>query len=236
MRARRSQRGARLHRRGMSLLEVMVSVAILALIGTLIYGAFDGMSKTRTGITRLADRYHQGRAAVARMSREIQSAYLTPIPTNTILQPTRLTGFIGVDSTPSDRLDFTSFSHRRLRADVHESDQNEVGYFASRDPDSDRIDLVRREAKSIDLEPAKGGVIQVLAEDIESFQIAYLDSITGEWTDSWDSNQPAGQLGRLPLQVHITLVMRGGIGDKPVTFSTKVPVAMQTPLTFGAPK
>ncbi|AUX49068.1 general secretion pathway protein GspJ [Sorangium cellulosum] len=218
---------------GMTLLEVIVSVGILAIIGTLIYGAFDGMSRSRAGISRMSDRYHQGRAAIARISREIQSAFLSrhqPFDKNIVV---RLTAFVGDDTSPADRLDFTAFAHRRLLRNTHESDQCEIGYFGSRDPDRDKLDLVRREAKIIDVEPTRGGVVNVLAEDIESFNVEFLDPITGEWTDTWDSTQPAAQFERLPAQVRVTLVLNGGPGGEPIRFETKVPIAMQVPIAFG---
>ncbi|WP_437570552.1 type II secretion system protein GspJ [Sorangium sp. So ce542] len=219
---------------GVTLLEVLVSVAILAIIGTLIYGAFDGMSRSRAGISRISDRYHQGRGAIARVSRELQAAFLSrhqPADKNIAV---RLTAFTGEDSSPADRVDFTAFAHRRLLRNAHESDQCEIGYFGSRDPERDKLDLVRREAKFIDLEPTRGGVVNVLAEDIESFDVRYLDPITGEWVDSWDSTQPAAQFERLPSQVWVTLVLNGGPGGEPIKFETKVPIAMQVPIAFGA--
>ncbi|KYF47322.1 general secretion pathway protein GspJ [Sorangium cellulosum] len=238
MTARRTSSPARRRRRragGVTLLEVLVSVGILALIGTLIYGAFDGMSRARSGISRMSDRYHQGRAAIARISREIQTAFLSrhqPADRNIVV---RLTAFTGEDSSPADRVDFTSFAHRRLLRNARESDQCEIGYFGSRDPERDKLDLVRREAKTIDLEPTRGGVVNVLAEDIESFNVQYLDPITGEWTDSWDSTQPAAQLERLPSQVWVTLVLNGGPGGEPIKFETKVPIPLQVPIAFGNP-
>jgi len=236
LRLRARARAGRHHAaRGLTLLEVLISISVLALIGTLIYGAFDGMSRTRKGIGRMSDRYHQGRTALSRISREIQSAYLSrhqPIDQNYI---TRKTAFVGQDSSPADRVDFNGFAHKRLAADAHESDQAEIGFFAARDPeDSSKLDLVRRESKILDLEPTKGGVINVLAENIESFSLQYLEPLTGEWVDSWDTTQAAGQLDRMPTQVWITLVLKDGPGGKPIKFETKVPLAMQVPLSFAA--
>lgn len=219
---------------GLTLIEVLISIAILALIGTLIYGAMDGMSKTRKGIGQMSDRYHQGRQALARMGREMQSAFLSrhmPLDQNALA---RRTIFVGEDSSPADRVDFTAFAHKRLMSDAHESDQAEIGYFAARDPEqSGKLDLVRREAKNIDLEPAKGGVVNVLAEDIDSFNVQYYEQLTGEWVDTWDSSQPAGQIDRLPTMVWITLVLKGGAGGQLIKFETKVPLAMQVPLAWA---
>ena len=220
--------------RGLTLLEVLVSIGILALISTLIYGAFDGMARSRAGLTKLDDRYQQGRSALARMSRELQSAFLSMHQPAQQSQQIRITAFVGKNQGTSDRVDFTSFSHRRLGRDLHESDQNELGFFVVRDPEQrDKYDLVQREQKEIDLEPTKGGVINVLCEDVAEFDLSYLDATTGEWTETWDSTQAAGQFQRLPLQVKIRLVLRGGIGDRPIKLETRIPIAMQAAVTFG---
>jgi general secretion pathway protein J len=222
------------HTRGLTLLEVIISLSILALIATLIYGAFDGMSASKRGLSRVNDRYHQGRAALTRMSREIQSAFISLHQSTSPTLVVRKTGFFGHDTSPGDRLDFTSFSHRRLRGDTHESDQNELSYFVDYDPNQNsKLDLLRREAKAIDLDPDKGGVVNVIAEDIETFELQYLDPVTGEWVESWDTEQATGQFMRLPLQVKITLVLNGGPGGKPLRFVTRTPVAMQAPLQFA---
>lgn len=220
--------------RGLTLLEILVSISILALIATLIYGAFDGMSRARTSIFKGEERYHQGRGAIARMSRELESAFLSLHQPAIVSQAVRLTAFVGTNQGSQDRVDFNSFTHRRLGANLHESDQNELSYFLSRDPDrSDKYDLVRREAKDLDITPAHGGVVNILAEDVESFDLKYLDPVTSTWIETWDSSQLSGQFNRLPLQVMIRLVIKGRDGAAPIKLETKVPIAMQVPLTFA---
>jgi general secretion pathway protein J len=230
---------ARARQRGMTLLEVLVAVGILAMVGTLVYGALDGMQRTRVTVERIDDRYHQGRQAIARISREIQSAYLSlHVPLQQALA-VRTTVFIGTDSGSSDRVDFTSFSHRRLARNVHESDQNELSYFMGRDPNrGDKYDLLRREQKEVDLDPTHGGIVNVLCEDVTSFDMMYLEPSTDTWLSSWDSTQPSnqGQYMRLPLQVKVQLVLRGPEGDKPIKLTSKVSLGMQVPLTFAIPK
>ncbi len=229
---RRPKRYRKARQRGLTLVEVLVAVGVIALIGVLIYSVFYGMSRTRKRMNTVADIYHQGRGALSRMAREISAAFISKHQPFVTTHEPRETVFIGSDERPADRLDFTSFSHRRLTADSHESDQNELSYFAAEDRENDKLDLVRREAKYIDEEPEKGGVILVLAEDIDSFDIRYLDPLTGEWLEDWDSTQPAAQLDRLPSQVWITLVINGGPGGTTV-FETKIPVPIQLPLTFA---
>ncbi len=223
--------------RGITLIEILVSIGILALIATLTFGAFDGMTKSRTGIARMDERYHQGRQAIARMSREIQAAFLSLHTPQQATLSVRTTAFIGTDSGSADRLDFTSFSHRRLLRNVHESDQNELSYFLGRDPDhQDKMDLLHREQREIDLDPQHGGVVNVLAEDVLSLDFQYLDPLTATWGDAWDSTQAAGQFNRLPMQVRIRMVMRGGVADQPIRFNAKVALGIQTPLNFAIPR
>jgi general secretion pathway protein J len=225
--------------RGLTLLEVLVSVGILAMVGTLVYGALDGMQRSRVAIERVDDRYHQGRQALTRMSRELQSAFLSLHTPMQLQAAVRNTAFIGVDQGSSDRVDFVSFSHKRLMRNVHESDQNEISYFMGLDPDRrDKYDLLRREQKEIDLDPQHGGAVNVLCEDVTAFDVTYLEPSTDTWLTAWDSTQASnqGQFNRLPLQVRISLVLRGGEADRPIKMSTKVSLGMQTPLTFAIPR
>jgi general secretion pathway protein J len=234
---RHERRPDRRHARGMTLLEVMVSVAILAMIALLIYGAFDSMARGKKGEAMRSERARQGREAMERLTRELTSAFLSlHNPANTSLV-TRTTAFIAQSSASSDRIDFAAFAHKRVEKDAKESDQCEVGYFVVKDPDvSDKMDLVRREQTPIDMDPKRGGVVNVVAENVESFDLKYLDPTTGQWLDSWDTTQVSGQPGRLPLEIKIVLVLKGVPGGMSETFTTKVMMPMQQPLSFGIPR
>jgi general secretion pathway protein J len=225
---------------GFTLVEVLVAVAILASIAALIYGAFAGLKRSKEGLERVGDRYREGRLALAQISRDLQSAYLSlhaPIDQSIMVQKT---AFIGARGTPADRIDFNSFSYRRLDRDSHESDQAEISYFGSVNPEQRSVtDLARRVNPRLDLYPEKGGRVDVVATDIDLFDVAYLDPLTGQWSESWASDQGAGQLNRLPLQVRIVLVLNGGArsaadrAQKTIRLETKVPIHIQRPLTFA---
>ncbi len=220
--------------RGMTLLEVMVAVAVLAGVAVLIQGVTSSLAKGKKGEAARAERMHQGREAMQRIVRDLSAAYISMhVPAMIALQLER-TAFIGRASTPYDRLDFTAFAHLRTERDVHESDQAEVGYFAARDPDVDgKMDLVRREQTPIDLDPQRGGIVNVVAEDIQEFHLRYLDPMTSQWITTWDTTQVTGQPNRLPLEVEITIVLKG-VGDgPPYSYTTKVFIPIQQPLSFG---
>jgi general secretion pathway protein J len=235
-----SARAARARTAGFTLVELLISVAILAGISALIFAAFSGLKRSKEGIERVGDRYREGRLALDQISRDLQSAYLSlhaPIDQSLLVQKT---GFKGARGNPADRIDFNSFAHRRLDRDSHESDQAEISYFGSADPKQRSVmDLARRVSPRLDLYPEKGGRVDVVATDIDLFDVSYLDPLTGQWTESWDTAQATGQLNRLPLQVRIVLVLNGGRrtsadrAQQVIRLTTKVPIPIQRPLTFA---
>ena len=177
---------------------------------------------------------------MSRIARELSSAYISghePIDPSLKVQHT---AFVSTQGTPADRLDFNSFAYRRLDRDVHESDQAEISYFGSTDPDQNGVtDLARRVSPILDLEPKTGGRVDVLATDIDLFDLEYLDPLTGLWEETWDTTSAIAQENRLPLQVRIILVLNGGRrksksdGQDTIRLVTKVPIQMPRPLTFA---
>ena len=228
---------SRTRQRGMTLLEIMVSIAILAMMSLLIYGAFDSLSRGRKGEAIRVDRARQGRDAMDRITHEMQAAFLSMHNPANLSLVTRQTAFVATNSSTFDRIDFSTFAHRRVTREAKESDQAEVAYFVVKDPDHDeKMDLVRREQAPADYEPKKGGVVNVLAEDVELFDVRYLDPLSSQWVESWDSTQLTGQLNRLPLEVKVTLVLKPVKNSPPFRFVTKFIMPMPQPLSFGIPR
>lgn len=203
------------HRRastdGFTLIEVMISVAILAMATTLIFSAFSTTSRNKERLEELLDRNQEISLAFERMNRELQMAFVSAhLNPNPALQTSR-TAFIGMDRGTRDRLDFCSFSHRRLYANVHESDQNELSYFVTNydDPELGNIQvLARREQNRIDDNPQQGGRVEILVRDVEGIDFEYLDPRSGEWVREWDtSNAGTGAPNLLPTQVKIMLTV-----------------------------
>jgi general secretion pathway protein J len=226
--------------RGFSLVEMLIAVGVLAGVCMLIYSAFAGMQNSKEGVARIDDRYHEGREAIRRIARELSSAYVSlhkPIDQTLWVQKTE---FVGTTGTPADRLDFNSFSYTRFDRNAHESDQCELSYFGSPDPkNSGVVDLVRRVNPHLDLKPEKGGRFDVLASDIDLFKLKYLDPLTGQWTEMWDSNDTLSHQNQLPVFVSVKLVLNGGKragysrGQGTLRFETKVAIPMYQPLSFA---
>jgi general secretion pathway protein J len=189
-----------------TLLEVMVAMAIIAIVSTLLYTAFSQTAANKRAIEGALQRQHEIRMGLERVARELSMAYVSIQVNPSPALRTVNTCFIGTDSGGGSRIDFTSFSHRRLYRDAHESDQNELSYFVTRHPeDASRNVLARREQNRIDDDPQTGGRTQVLIDDVNGFELSYLDPLSGEWLSTWDSTQGAMQPNRLPTQVRILL-------------------------------
>jgi len=224
----------------LTLVEVLVAIGILSMLTMIIYGAFAGMKHSKEGIERISDRYREGRLAMSRLSRELQSAYLSmhaPIDPTLVVEKT---SFVAKSGTRGTRVDFNSFCNRRVDSRSSDSDQAELGYWAEENPDQPGVyDLVRRIDTTPDLEPTEGGRVEVVATDIDEFEMKFFDPTTDQWLDHWDSVQVTGQPNRVPLQVKITLVLNGGIrsssgrAPEPIRLVEKVNIPIQQPLRFA---
>ena len=225
---------------GFTLIEVLVAMAVLAALAAMLFGAFSGMKRTKEGVERLSDRQREARLAMARMVRELQMAYLSAHEPVTPTRPVQKTIFKGTAGMPGDRVDFVAFAHNRLDRDARESDQCEISYYVAANPDKPGVvDLLRRESPNLDLYPERGGRVEVLATDVDLFDLTFLDPLTIQWLESWDTTLSTGQLGRLPIQVSITLVLNGGKRSSitrqqaPIRLVTKVSLPIQRALTFA---
>jgi general secretion pathway protein J len=213
---------------GLTLIEVMVAMIIIAIVSTLLYSGFVQTAHNKQRIESELDRYHEIRTGLERIVRELSMAFVSA-HINPLLQvQTVATAFVGTDAGSGSRIDFTSFSHVRLYRDAHESDQNELSYYIADDPHNPgKKALVRREQRRIDDDPRKGGQVQVLIENVRTFQLGYLEPMTTQWLTTWDTTQAAMQPNRLPTQVRLKITVPNIRGKGPdQTFGTRVTLPM----------
>jgi general secretion pathway protein J len=196
-------------KRGFTLLEIILAVTILSLIGTMIYGGFSQTALNKARIEEDVDHSRIVHMALERMTRELTMAFVSTHVNPSLDLQVQNTAFVGKDNGREDRIDFTSFSHRRLYRNAPESDQNEISYFVTEHPDDPDINvLARREQNRIDEDPRRGGKSQILVENVEELNIEYFDPLLSEWVDSWDSVNTLAQPNRLPTQVRIRLAVK----------------------------
>jgi general secretion pathway protein J len=217
-------------RRGFTLLEVMISVAVLAMIGGLTWKAFDGAYGLKQRIERAEDRDQTVRAALERIAREVSMTFLSEHYDRKRFR-TRPTLFKLKDGRGEADLTVTSFAHERLHIDAKESDQALFEYKLERDDDGNRS-LYRRVKPHLDEEPERGGEKAVLADDVLKFTVQAWDPKEREWRDEWDSNSPqrSGQV-LIPPRVKIALTIKDEQG-KEKTWVTQARIVLGQPLDF----
>jgi len=216
---------------GITLVEVMVAVTILAMVTLMVWSGFSQTARTKRELSEVLDRSHAIHSAMGRMAREISMAYVSAQRNPDPNLRAMITAFVGVDHGERDRLDFNSFSHRRLYRNAHESDQNELSYFLAPNPEDGGRGyvLARRQQSRPDDAPGRGGEVQVLLEGVEELQFEYLDPVSMEWLDTWNSDPDAAdaQRNRLPAQVKIRVVVVDlDDPDETATYATRAVIQL----------
>ncbi len=221
--------------RGMTLVEVMISFAVLGMIVVSVWSSFSGTLKGIEITEAMQQRYSIVRNGLARMTSELSMAYLSK---NRPLDTTRhFTQFEGRDNFDTDSLTFSAFSHLRVRKDANESDQTVVQYFIEKDPDDgSRTHLYRREARRLtgdlpeNMEEFWPAYIAI--EDVVNFDVKYWDTQQEDWIDEWRTTKVDMQPDRLPARVRITLGVKDFDGET-VTFTSQAVLMMQEAIDLG---
>jgi len=219
----------------MSLIEVMISLAVLGMMMVSVWSGFNGTLRGLESTEKIQKRYSIIRNGLSRMTSEISLAYLS---FNRPLTDTKhYTLFEGRDEFNADSITFSSFAHLRMHKDANESDQSVVQYFVQQDPeDTHRSHLYRREANRLtgdrpeDMEryfPA-----YVLIEDVVEFNAQYWDVRREEWIDEWRTMMTDQQPDRLPERVRLEVGIREDDGEI-VKFQTQAVLLMQERIDLG---
>lgn len=216
---------------GFTLLEIILAVTVLALVGTMVYGGFSQTALNKARVEEDVDHSRIVHMALDRMVRELTMAFVSTHVNPSMDLRVVETAFVGKDNGKDDRIDFTSFSHRRLYRNARESDQNEISYFVTEHPDEPGVQvLARREQNRIDSDPRRGGKSQILVENVEEFNLEYFDPLLSDWVQSWNTEDVLAQPNRLPSQVRIRLSTKDPRHrGKTETFGTRVTI----PLTYA---
>jgi general secretion pathway protein J len=217
-------------RRGFTLLEVMIAVAVMALIGGLTWKSFDGAYSLKQRVETAEERDQAVRGALDRIEREVSMTFLSEHYDHKRFRE-RPTFFRLKDGRREAILTVTSFAHQRLHVDAKESDQAVFEYRLQRD-EAGRSSLYRRVKAQIDEEPDRGGEMALLAENVLRFSVQAWDPKDREWRDEWDSNSPQRTGGVLvPPRVRVAITVNDEQGTER-TWTTQARVMLGNPLDF----
>ena len=218
--------------KGMTLMELLISMAILSMMMWLAWSTSSGTAQIKRGIETSQQRNHEIRLSLSRLVSDLSSAYISANEDQN--QNERRTMFIAKSSGDVDELRFSSFAHRPTWANAKESEQTLIAYYAERDPDDPgKTNLIRRESRRLANKPWKGekGEIDVLLRDVEEVKFEYWDWKAKDWKDSWNSTASDGEKGRLPTRVRVTIELENDAGDVR-KYVTQARIMMSEELNF----
>lgn len=209
-----------LRRRAFTLIEVVLAVAILAMVMALSYQVLNANLTAADRVEKVLRRIETGPAVLAAIERDFRcvlNAQDNPNPT--------FVGKQGSGGSDEDQVDFLT------TRDVYDSekqkvcDYGETGFRMERNadgPDLGFYTLYRRSDPLIDTEPLKGGTLVPIYTRVKRFNLRYFDG--NEWKEEWDNKQA----NAYPKMVEITLEIGYDDGEEKnpelTTFQTVVPL------------
>ena len=204
---------------GFTLLEILMTLAILAVLATLVYSSFDASVRAMEQVDREVEPYRQVRTILSRMSEEISMAYWTD--RNTRPDPV----FVGRDGVmegqPWDSLRFTSLSHFRYLEDEAASDLTLLEYELAASPEGQTV-LLHRSSPNLYRFLEDSDERFILGEGISGLNLRYFDG--REWVNLWEAADRKG----LPEGVEIEVYFLGTDSEvKSVKTWVMVPMAVK---------
>jgi general secretion pathway protein J len=194
--------------KGFTLIEVLLAMAILAVVMTVIYTSFSAAGRDVEQAETIRDETDLARTLISRISDDISNAYVNrnmnysaPI---TIFDGKEEEVESGGEKIRHDSITLTTLTNWR-KPDSKEMELWEVGYFFEEKPDGNGYTLYRREKRELskDVPALEGGVEYEITDRVKSLQLRYYDG--SNWSDAWDKS-----LSKVPTAVEITLTLDTG--------------------------
>ena len=196
--------------RGLTLLEVLVSVAILGIIMTALYAAYTSNVEAIQLARQSSEVYQIARITLDRMTRDLESAIVEIAGAGGGTGLGMIGQSLEIDGKPADRLDFTTLTHLSLREDGIQTDLCEVGYSIREDEEDQAFVLYRRDDGSVDDDFTEGGHADELAWGIAGLDFTFQDSQGIEF-EEWNTleGEYADTLPAL-IVIKLTIQAQGG--------------------------
>jgi general secretion pathway protein J len=203
----------------MTLIEVMIALAIFAVISVFTISSTNMGLRIKKKITEQNDQYQTLRTVLRFLDRDISLAFHafsdTKVGESNRAQAIKTNPLLAIYTPGSffkgskDKLFFTSSSHQRMYKDTNETDTCKISYYLEQNPDDQSVDdLIKRESAFIDDKLEESGARYVLASNVKSLSFRYYSpkGITddGVWDEVWDSTQ-GERMGTFPMAVEVTI-------------------------------
>ncbi len=217
--------------RGMTLIEIMIAIGILALMLSLAWSTMNNTITMKTDMETAAERAHEIRVGLARVVADLEHAYLSKNEDLSAID--RRTMFIGKDTGQVDDLHFSSLVHQPLFTDANEADSTVISYSSASDREDSRItNWVRREQRRLtdtgESTKSMAGESDIVIRDIVEVGFEYWNFKDQEWETDWDTTKADSQKDRLPTRVRITVTYKDVGAERKIV--TQARLYLQEPL------
>jgi len=217
--------------RGFTLFELLVAIAIFALVLSTIYASATGTFRVVDDTEAQVEIYRMARIAMERIIEDLESVYFQEM-TSKAKSPTdalAASAFVGEDNEiggrSADGLRFTSRAHVNLGGQERDPGAVEIVYYVREGDEGEGLIFYRNDRPLFEAagsgEVDTGGL--VLCEGLRSVDFTYHEQ-DGSVREDWDTDSEELK-GRLPMMVSISLAFgHGPSSDVPLKFSTKVSI------------
>jgi type II secretory pathway component PulJ len=202
-------------RRAFTLIEVVISAALMVLIVVSAYLCLNAAVSSQKMIEPRATVFQNARVAMALIAADLRCA--CPLSKDS--------AFLGmhrmIGTMEADNLDFATHNYTPRRP--REGDYCQVSLYLDRDPESGQLALYRRRNPALALDPLSGGNRQEIAQGLLGLRFDYYDGF--DWYESWgevdrrsqaqNSRRERYNLAGMPQAVRITLWFDSNPKTKP---------------------
>ncbi len=211
--------------RGFTLLELLVAIALFAVVVSLVYPAYTGTFRNIDSAESQAEIYQMARTALDRILDDLESA--------NIPDDSESSAFLGEDDFYGDRakdtLNFTSRAHVSFGSSRNHSGNAKIGYYVQKkDEEVDEQELFtlyRSDVLEAREWPEKetGGLL--LCENLRSIDITYYDD-EGNRHEYWNSQDERFK-NRLPSMVSVVIEFYNKANpEEPLRFATAAAIPL----------
>ena len=175
------------------MVEVMVAVTIGGFIMLVAVGTLKAITSSAEMVDSNISAAAEVRFASNMLSRDLVNFYRSEN-----IENTKLIGIVeDSGQVNTSYLVFYTVSRAKARTDQPEGDIYEVEYYLMKDEDKSL--LMRRFWPNPNEEDEPGGILSVIAEDIDVFQVRYFDG--EEWSEEWPE-----EMDVLPQLIEVNIV------------------------------
>jgi general secretion pathway protein J len=210
-------------RKGFTLVEILLALAIFSMILLLLLSAFTGAARTREALFSRSRDSRQIRIAIDRIGTDLQGAFSSAIREGSALAYREDT----LSGNPAGTLVFTAFTLPETGTGRPPASIVKIKYFPKVGADGRSIELHREQADLPFIENRIPLREALLAEGLKGFRVEFHDG--NEWHREWPASGRAKTT--LPKRVAVTLT-----GPDGVSYRREVPIHLagrETVLTYS---